>query len=165
MLDHKGHDPIYINVNIFGGLSQKRWTFLAGSEAHQNIIDIISNWMISNWYFYHIQLNIIDDMSLMDIQPVLSGAPTASTSDEFPGLPRRSSANSSYKDRWFLDEAVWVFGRRMSFLIFGNDTCWSGWWFGCHFLHVPINIGFMSSSQLTNSNTFQRGFSPTTNQW
>ena len=31
----------------------------------------------------------------------------------------------------------------------------SGWWFGCHFLDFPINIGFLSSSQLTN--IFQRG--------
>ena len=27
----------------------------------------------------------------------------------------------------------------------------SGWWFGCHQFYFPINIGFMSSSQLTNS--------------
>ena len=27
----------------------------------------------------------------------------------------------------------------------------SGWWFGCHFLDFPRNIGFLSSSQLTNS--------------
>ena len=40
------------------------------------------------------------------------------------------------------------------------DTC-SGWWFGCHFWHCPINIGFISSSQLTNS-YFIEGFKPPT---
>ena len=35
---------------------------------------------------------------------------------------------------------------------------------GCHFWHFPRNIGFMSSSQLTNSNLFQRGGYTTTNQ-
>ena len=33
----------------------------------------------------------------------------------------------------------------------------SGWWFGCHLDYFPINIGLMSSSQLTTSNLFQRG--------
>ena len=31
-----------------------------------------------------------------------------------------------------------------------------GWWFGCHEFYFPIQLG-MSSSQLTNSNLFQRG--------
>ena len=31
-----------------------------------------------------------------------------------------------------------------------------GWWFGCHFWHFPIHIGFLSSSQLTD-HIFQRG--------
>ena len=38
----------------------------------------------------------------------------------------------------------------------------TGWWFGCHEFYCPI-LG-ISSSQLTNSIIFQRGFSPTTNQ-
>ena len=33
----------------------------------------------------------------------------------------------------------------------------TGWWFGCHVLNFPINIGLLSSSQLTNSIIFQRG--------
>ena len=34
----------------------------------------------------------------------------------------------------------------------------TGWWFGCQWLwHFPRNIGFLSSSQLTNSIIFQRG--------
>ena len=32
----------------------------------------------------------------------------------------------------------------------------TGWWFGCHFWHFPINIGLLSSSQLTNSNFMGR---------
>ena len=33
-----------------------------------------------------------------------------------------------------------------------HDLQWpTGWWFGCHFWHFPINIGLLSSSQLTNS--------------
>ena len=41
----------------------------------------------------------------------------------------------------------------------------TGWWFGTAiFGHFPISIGLMSSSQLTKSIIFQRGFSPTTNQ-
>ena len=39
----------------------------------------------------------------------------------------------------------------------------TGWWFGCHQLYFPIHILFMSSSQLTNSNLFQRG-GPTNHQ-
>ena len=31
-----------------------------------------------------------------------------------------------------------------------NRVCIAGWWFGWFFLNFPINIGFMSSSQLTN---------------
>ena len=34
---------------------------------------------------------------------------------------------------------------------------YSGWWFGCHEFYFPINIGLLSSSQLTNSIIFQRG--------
>ena len=33
----------------------------------------------------------------------------------------------------------------------------SGGWFGCHLDYVPINIGVMSSSQLTKSIIFPRG--------
>ena len=33
----------------------------------------------------------------------------------------------------------------------------SDWWFGCHQFHFPINIGFLSSSQLTNSD-FSEGW-------
>ena len=29
--------------------------------------------------------------------------------------------------------------------------CASGWWFGCHQFYFPMNLGFMSSSQLTDS--------------
>ena len=35
------------------------------------------------------------------------------------------------------------------------STSHSRWWFGCHF-YFPINIGLLSSSQLTNS-YFSRG--------
>ena len=33
----------------------------------------------------------------------------------------------------------------------------SGWWFGCHQFYFPMNIGFMSSSQLTDSYFSGRG--------
>ena len=33
----------------------------------------------------------------------------------------------------------------------------AGWWFGCHFWHFPINIGFMSSSRHWRSPSFFRG--------
>ena len=39
----------------------------------------------------------------------------------------------------------------------------AGWWFGCHQFHFPRNIGFRSSSQLTNS-YFSEGWPKTTNQ-
>ena len=39
----------------------------------------------------------------------------------------------------------------------------AGWWFGCHQFYFPINIGFLSSSQLTKS-YFSEGWRKTTNQ-
>ena len=39
----------------------------------------------------------------------------------------------------------------------------TGWWFGCHEFYFPINIGFMSSSQLTKS-YFSEGWPWPTNQ-
>ena len=45
----------------------------------------------------------------------------------------------------------------------GVLTTTSGWWFGCHFWHFPINIGNISSSLNWRSHIFQRG-GPTTNQ-
>ena len=44
----------------------------------------------------------------------------------------------------------------------GYSTFFTGWWFGCHFLNFPRNIGFLSSSQLTF--IFFRGLQ-TTNQF
>ena len=41
-----------------------------------------------------------------------------------------------------------------------NQYSWniySGWWFGCHEFDFPINIGLLSSSQLTNSYVSGRG--------
>ena len=38
----------------------------------------------------------------------------------------------------------------------GGKT-WPCWWFGCHQFYFPINIWFLSSSQLTNSCIFQDG--------
>ena len=37
------------------------------------------------------------------------------------------------------------------------DSSHTGWWFGCHLLNFPINIGLLSSSQLTNSYFSGRG--------
>ena len=56
---------------------------------------------------------------------------------------------------------LWEYGYRwlMKFVshLVGGDWLPSIW-------HFPINIGLLSSSQLTNSNLFQRGGPPTTNQ-
>ena len=52
---------------------------------------------------------------------------------------------------------VWH-GRLWDILIYEKgDQNKSGWWFGCHFWHFPINIGLLSSSQLTNSYFSGRG--------
>ena len=45
----------------------------------------------------------------------------------------------------------WLINRGLCLPLITTGKWWSGWWFGCHFLNFPINIGFLSSSQLTKS--------------
>ena len=78
------------------------------------------------------------------------------TCDDLCFLPRVTTFPVP-RTAWWLEHFVDFLGISSSQLMKSN----TGWWFGCHFWHFPINIGLLIMP--IDVHIFQRGFS-TTNQ-